>query len=602
MSRAKVIAKAIEVFLTQLGQQRERVRLGPPLNKGGAAGVVHAIEGDSTRVVKLYNAATLLKEGASYEAKLEAMVAHPPLLPDPPKPPGSPVSGPVVQLAWPLAIARDNRGKFVGFAMPAIEIKHTIELEYMLNDRQAQRFGLRHDLGAKLTLAHNLAAVVAGIHAQGHAIVDLKPLNLMFYKQDLFMAVLDCDGFCINMPGGTRDAPQVTPGYIAPEYTAAAITLPEYQDRFALAVIIFQLLNFGIHPYAGVAKRNPISSEQQDKIAAGLYAYGVYPHTVISPVPASAHEALPAELRGLFDRAFGSYPSLRPGAAEWAGALVRYATAANRLLEPCTSGHLRFSGMTCGICLRESVLQAASSASATRASPNVVTQISSAIASSSPASPPRPQHIRSVVPRQKSRWLLILGFLIPSIGWVMLRGTPVPREAPVVIAPPPPEIPHETYLDENGKKTNAPRKSLQRPADAVSQPAPFENGDKANEPRKSLQRPADAVSEPAPLPPLRPTYGITISADGNDAPYVGFCSNIGLEPGSSCTGLESGDVILAVEGQPVKGFQDVRAKLLGVPYMKEFVTLDVRRGRKEIQIRVKPSWTRRLQATDGTHF
>jgi hypothetical protein len=614
-------SNVIEVILTQPGRQRERVRLGPPLNKGGAAGIVHAIEGESTRVVKLYNAETLRTNGASYESKLEAMLTHPPVLPDPPKPLGSPVAGAVVQLAWPLAIARDNRGKFVGFAMPAIEIKHTIELENVLLDRQAQALGLRHDLGAKLVLAHNLAAVVAGIHAQGHAIVDLKPVNLMFYKQDLFMAVLDCDGFYVSVPGDARDAPQVTPGYTAPEYVTEAITLPEQQDRFALAVIIFQLLNFGIHPYTGVASRsrNPLPSELQDKIVAGLYAYGVYPHAFISPVPASAHEALPTELRGLFDRAFGDDASLRPGAAEWSSALARYATAANRLLEPCANKHLRFAGMPCGTCLRESVRRAASSASAGRTSPRVATPISSAIPSSSPSQiqgSPASQHVRSVVPRQKSRWLLILGFMVPSIGWLMLRSTPPPPETTVAIAAAPPVIPHETYLDENGKKTNAPRKSMQRPADVVLQPATFaapppaiphetdldNNGKKTNEPRQSMQRPADVVSQPAPLSPLRPTYGITISADGDDVPYVGFCSNIGLESGSSCTGLESGDVILSIEGQPVKGFQDVRRKLLGVPAMKEFVTLDVRRGRKDIQVRVKPSWTRTSQLTGDTRF
>ena len=428
-------SQVIEVFLTQPGRQRERVRLGPALNKGGAAGIVHAIEGESTRVVKLYNAETLRTNGVSYQSKLESMLAHPPLLPDPPKSHGSPVAGAIVQLAWPLAIARDNRGKFVGFAMPAIEIKHTIELENVLLDRQARALGLRHDLGAKLVLAHNLAAVVAGIHAQGHAIVDLKPLNLMFYKQDLFMAVLDCDGFYISVPGGARDAPQVTPGYTAPEYVEEIITLPEQQDRFALAVIIFQLLNFGIHPYTGVAsRRNPLPSELQDKIVAGLYAYGVNPHAFISPVLASAHEALPTELRRLFDRAFGDDASLRPGAVEWSSALARYATAANRLLEPCANKHLRFAGMPCGTCLRESVLRAASSASAGGTIPRVATPISSAVPASSPSQiqgSPASQHVRSVVPRQKSRWLLILGFLVPSIGWFILRGAPPPRETPV---------------------------------------------------------------------------------------------------------------------------------------------------------------------------
>lgn len=53
--------------------------------------------------------------------------------------------------------------------------------------------------------------------------------------------------------GGERfPAGQFTAEYLAPEFQKTG-KVPEkqeeWQDRFALAVILFQLLNFGLHPY-----------------------------------------------------------------------------------------------------------------------------------------------------------------------------------------------------------------------------------------------------------------------------------------------------------------------------------------------------------------
>jgi membrane-associated protease RseP (regulator of RpoE activity) len=358
MSKSTIPA---EVYLATPGHQRELVKLGSPLNKGGAAGVVYSIQGDSARVVKLYNEQTLVQEGQNYQDKLEEMIGHPPQLPSITKPPGSPVRGSIVQIAWPLAIARDKKGRFVGFAMPAIEVDQTIELENVLLDKQAAAQGLKHDLGSKLLLAHNLASVVQGLHALGHAIVDLKPVNLRYYKQDLFMAVLDCDGFFINLPNRPLAAPQVTPDYLAPEFQSGGrIDNPQQQDRFALAVIIFKLLNFNTHPYQGVVNRAGLPETLEGKIAKGMYAYGARPHTDIHPAPGSAHESLPDELRTLFDKAFSKVAALRPSPLEWREALARYVHAGP---EVCASGHTHFRGYPCGQCQREEARRALSTGS-----------------------------------------------------------------------------------------------------------------------------------------------------------------------------------------------------------------------------------------------
>lgn len=45
---------------------------------------------------------------------------------------------PIIQLAWPEARLYNSQKQFVGFVMPELDVKNTIELEYILQERQAK--------------------------------------------------------------------------------------------------------------------------------------------------------------------------------------------------------------------------------------------------------------------------------------------------------------------------------------------------------------------------------------------------------------------------------------------------------------------------------
>lgn len=52
----------------------------------------------------------------------------------------------------------------------------------------------------------------------------------------------------------------------------------EEQDKFALAVMIFKLLNNGIHPFSGVPRKNDGEMLTiQNRIEEYHYAYGLWP-------------------------------------------------------------------------------------------------------------------------------------------------------------------------------------------------------------------------------------------------------------------------------------------------------------------------------------
>lgn len=409
-----------------------RLRLGPMLKSGGA-GSIHRLPESPHQVAKIYHRHVDLTE---YERKVEAMLALSPELPDI-------VDGArrYVQIAWPQATLRDPRGRFTGFLMPAVDVQSTSELETILQERQARAAGLPTGLGAKITLAANLAAVVAELHRRGHHVVDLKPVNLRFYPKSLYMAMLDCDGFSIRGPARRFTAPQFTPDYLAPEFQRGGLTDAgeETQDRFALAVVVFQLLNFGIHPFTGRPANDRVPTDIPGRIAAGCYAYGERANASLSPSPVSGHAALPHDLRQLFDRAFVQRDDLRPSAAEWATLLRHFAQRSSLRLVSCgrNAHHQHFAGSTCAACTREALIAktAQRAASARLATPAAATT-----APWMPASrrPPPGQPAPAKTPL-RPRWTTrapapTRPHPVPTNPW-----TPMPGRAPG--APPPPNWP-----------------------------------------------------------------------------------------------------------------------------------------------------------------
>jgi DNA-binding helix-hairpin-helix protein with protein kinase domain len=341
------------VRLVWPGLRTEQAAL-TPTGKSGGAGEIFSIEGRPGFVAKLYHAATAPEQIDRYRRKVQWMIDHRPALPDVPA-----GHEDIVQLAWPEAtIMRGSR--FAGFAMRKIDFDRTMELDYLLNRRQATGEGFEADFGKLVAVSFNLASVLGCLHDRRIAIVDLKPMNVKVYKAELYVSILDCDGFHIATEEFRSDAPQVTPEYLAPEFQGTAVSRPEAQDGFALAAIIFRLLNYGIHPYSGIASgHHDHPAELAGRIKQRLYPYGKIAHRSVRKVPASVHDALPDDLRSLFDRAFTSFGHGRPSAHEWVTALAPYAARQSGRMSLCERGHLRFSGRPCATCMRDALIHGA---------------------------------------------------------------------------------------------------------------------------------------------------------------------------------------------------------------------------------------------------
>jgi DNA-binding helix-hairpin-helix protein with protein kinase domain len=295
------------------GKNQEITLEGPPLGRGGEASI-YVVPGRPELAAKIYHNPSDEQAG-----KLAAMLAAPPV--PPPQP------GQHTPLVWPMSrlLEPGGAGRVIGYLMPRLDHAHLIWEIYNPGVRREVCPHFHH--GSLLRIARNLAAVVAGLHECGYVVGDLNESNVLVTPRTL-VALIDVDSF--QVPGSDRlyhcrvGRPEYTPPELQGVAFADVDRLPQH-DAFALAVLIFQLLMQGIHPFAGTSASN----NEPDSIAARIAA-GHWPYTWLrnSPIQPSPHAppwfALPPSVQELLRRCFEdahAEPDLRPAAAQWQMAL-----------------------------------------------------------------------------------------------------------------------------------------------------------------------------------------------------------------------------------------------------------------------------------------
>lgn len=338
-----MIAAAAKKYLALYADgHHEEILLGELLNKGGAAGKIYRDATHPKSVAKIYHER---EKSETNRKKLEAMLQNRPNIPT------IKYNGKeYIQIAWPTALLEDAQGYCVGYLMPEIETKEAISLDHLMQKAVRQKLGLSERYLDRVFAAYNVTSVVAALHACKHYIVDLKPANVSIYKSTKLVALFDCDGFSIC---GERDArypaEYVSEEYIYPEgMTQTCQEMGEEQDKFALAVIIFKLLNEGIHPFSGMPRKGAEMLSIQERIAEYHYAYSIWPDSYQAPHPYSIHDYFDKTTMNMFERAF-TKGNERPTALEWQMQLENIL----KNLKQCKKdpNHAYFTSKGCGLCM-----------------------------------------------------------------------------------------------------------------------------------------------------------------------------------------------------------------------------------------------------------
>lgn len=238
-----------------------------------------------------------------------------------------------VLVSLPETLAYDENGRFVGYSMPRIRSRLMLYNLWIDPEGYFPHFSLED----RYAVAYNLAKALDHLHRHGLVMGDLNPANIVLNANG---SVTLCDlGSCsVTDPlTGVRFENSVGMGdYLAPEvYRPAGTHFTPQSDSFSLAVLIFQIITLGCHPF-NTARIN------YDETKYSSYGFSRNTEVMIgSPyfstvenqkIPDYARPFLPGlePLLPLFQRVFGynaeillspHQTALRPTPREWQEAL-----------------------------------------------------------------------------------------------------------------------------------------------------------------------------------------------------------------------------------------------------------------------------------------
>jgi DNA-binding helix-hairpin-helix protein with protein kinase domain len=289
-----------QVYETANGQA---VPIGRVLGKGGE-GTVYSLESDARKVVKIYHQ-------TPSEELLEKLTHM------------TQISSDNLQsmCCWPESLVQERKTRIVkGFIMPSAEGYREIHKLYGPKSRAKEfpsatwRFLLQ--------VALNVCKTFGYLHSLDHVIGDINHSSVMV-KDDATVRLIDCDSIQVKSAKRTFRCAVGEPLHTPPELQGMSLRNVERttnHDNFGLAVLIFELLFMGRHPYIGqYLGQGHLSPEE--KIRMNLFAYSVESRSrIVEPPPFSLSLGqIDSSLGMLFERAFAPPQAggARPTSAEW---------------------------------------------------------------------------------------------------------------------------------------------------------------------------------------------------------------------------------------------------------------------------------------------
>lgn len=259
------------------GSDGRSVELGRILSRGGE-GFIHEVPGQPSLVAKIW------REPSEAQArKLDVLLRHPPALPNDARA--------RIEFAWPVGAIYDEHNLMQGYFMPRVPLDQYHELvRYCI---PAARRGLESERRAPfsrtelLTIARNVAEAFRYLHQIGYVIGDVNHTNFLIGR-DGKAFVIDLDSIQARDPG-TGEIHRCVVG--KDDFTPPRLIGQRFEDvdrtpnddLFGLAVIIFQLLMDGNHPFDPVDQTGAEGQVRQANIGRAHS-----PYTAIDPVQARA--------------------------------------------------------------------------------------------------------------------------------------------------------------------------------------------------------------------------------------------------------------------------------------------------------------------------
>lgn len=225
--------------------------------------------------------------------------------------------------AWPIATLHKGPQP-VGFTMPLLAAQSP--LHDLIGPKRRQDLFPHAHWKFLIHTAINLARSFEVLHERSVVVGDVNSSNI-FVHRDSRTHLIDCDSFQIPYNGSVLRCNVGVAEYQPPELQGrdlARIDRLPHHDLFGLAVMIFQLLFVGKHPFAGVLPAHIRNTGAiGDNVAAKRFFYGQHAiRNGLRPPPGALNlHAITPQMSAYFVQAFLSEPATRPTASAWRTAL-----------------------------------------------------------------------------------------------------------------------------------------------------------------------------------------------------------------------------------------------------------------------------------------
>ncbi|MBS1722920.1 MAG: hypothetical protein JSS66_08210 [Armatimonadetes bacterium] len=275
------------------------LQLAASLGQGGE-GSVYGLVGDATLAVKVFR-----ETNEDRIDKLMELVA---------------MDNPRLRLAgaWPHLLLTGHDGSVVGYQMEFLQ--GWVPLFSVYQVRSRLRILPNASWSYLIRVARNLTTCVHYIHEAGLVIGDLNESNVLADSRGM-ARLIDVDSFQVGEHRCQVGKSELTPPELQGRSLQNRLRSPN-DDLFALAILLFQTLVFGRHPYAGCTEGDR-EATLESHIKAGHYAWTTRRSVPVHPPQELSIDWLPAEIRGLFEDAFDPDIRHRPSAIQWFEALKR---------------------------------------------------------------------------------------------------------------------------------------------------------------------------------------------------------------------------------------------------------------------------------------
>lgn len=243
------------------------IELGAILSRGGE-GFIHDVPTLPDSVAKIWR-----EPDESKARKLDILLRHPPTLPDEVRA--------RFEVAWPSGALYDEQRVARGYLMPKVPLDQYHELvtycipaaRRTLEGTHGMPFS-RHEL---LTIARNLSEIFGHLHRADYVVGDVNHTNFLV-RPDGKLFMIDLDSVQATDPT-TGQIHRCTVG--KEDFTPPRLMGMRFEDvdrtpdddLFGLAVLIFQILMEGCHPYDPVDQTGGQGQVRQENIRRGHSPY-----------------------------------------------------------------------------------------------------------------------------------------------------------------------------------------------------------------------------------------------------------------------------------------------------------------------------------------